>query len=152
MLAFVAGVNFPPSDSILIGDRTLNTNINHLNLATTNMASLLRFFEHAFGFRILEQHGNGNFAILSSSEGFVLTLIHDKTLIPSGYPKTFHLGFLQPDQRSVLSLYQRIVDLGFSAAEPHYLRRETLGFYVTLSDGVMVEVSTSVNQRGVTET
>lgn len=141
----------PPKRLHLIGGRTVNTTINHLNLATANVASLMRFFEGVFGFRVLEQRGNGSFAILLSGQGFVLTLMHDKTLVAAGYPKTFHLGFLQPDQGSVHSLYQRIVDLGFSVPEPHLMRGDTFGFYVTPSDGVVVEVSTSPYQRNFTE-
>lgn len=119
----------------------MNTGINHLNLATTDVARLARFFEQVFDFNRVAERGNGNLVVLTSRDGFVLTLMSDKSLSQSAYPKTFHVGILQRDKHSVLALHRRIEEFGIVAPQPGILRENAYGFYVDVSDGLTLEVS-----------
>jgi catechol-2,3-dioxygenase len=118
----------------------MNT-LNHMNLSTSDVTALAEFFHRVFDFRLVDERGAGNFAIMTSEDGFVLTLMKDKTLQEQGYPGTFHVGFLQPDQSSVQDLYARIQAIGLPVPSPGPMRANTFGFYVQAPGGIVVEVS-----------
>lgn len=121
------------------------TTLNHINLATSDVPSLTRFFETGFGFRVSKQRGNGNFAILLGSDGFVLTLMHDRTAIANPYPSAFHVGFLVSSAEIVHEHHSRLNGSGFDAPAPAILQRgggKTFGFYCNAPGGILVEVST----------
>jgi len=118
----------------------MNT-LNHLNLSTSDVAALADFFHRVFDFRMVDERGAGNFAIMSSEYGFVLTLMKDKTLREQGYPGAFHVGFLQPDRTAVQDVHARTQAIGLSAPSPGLMRENTFGFYVQAPGGVVVEVS-----------
>ncbi len=118
----------------------MNT-LNHLNLNTSDVASLADFFKRVFDFRIVAERGAGNFAILTSDDGFVLTLMKDKKLQENAYPDGFHVGFLQPDCIAVQDLHRRIQAIGLTVPSPGLMRESTFGFYVQAPGGVLVEVS-----------
>jgi hypothetical protein len=67
---------------------------NHLNLSTSDVDALANFFHRIFDFRMVYKRGAGNFAIMTSENGLVLTLMKDKTLREQGYPVGFHVEFL----------------------------------------------------------
>lgn len=117
------------------------TTLNHLNLSTSDVAALADFFHQIFDFRLIDERGAGNFAIMTSENGFVLTLMKDKTLPEQGYPRAFHLGFLQSDRNAVQKLHDRIQTIGLSIPSPGLMRENTFGFYVQAPGGVLVEVS-----------
>ncbi len=120
----------------------MNT-LNHLNLSTSDVAALANFFHRVFDFRKVDERGAGNFAIMTSENGFVLTLMSNKTLREQGYPGAFHVGFLQPDRTAVQDLHARTQAIGLSVASPELMRGNTFGFYVQAPGGVLVEVSSS---------
>jgi catechol-2,3-dioxygenase len=77
--------------------------INHTNLTTYNVPALTEFFSSVFGFEVMDKRSD-KLAVLRNSEGFLLTLMYDKSMTPEqGYPGLFHVGFLQP--RSRLSIW-----------------------------------------------
>jgi catechol-2,3-dioxygenase len=115
--------------------------LNHLNLCTLDVGSPAGFFQQVFGFRIVAEHGAGNLVIMNSEDGFVLTLMHDKSLHENSYPNIFHVGFLQANRNAVLELSARIQTLGLSAPAPGMMRGNTFGFYVLAPGGVLVETS-----------
>jgi lactoylglutathione lyase len=118
----------------------MNT-LNHLNLSTSDVASLADFFKRVFDFRIVAEHGAGNFAILISDDGFVLTLMKDKKPQENAYPGSFHVGFLQPDCIAVRDLHTRIQAISLPVPSPVLMRESTFGFYVQAPGGILVEVS-----------
>jgi len=120
------------------------TRLNHVNLAVSNVPELTRFFQQAFGFRLVAQRGVGTFSVLVGDDGFALVLSHDKSVDQDTYPKLFHVGFLVASAEEVRQQHQRITDAGFDAPVPAILRRggsPTYGFYCHAPGGVMVEVS-----------
>ena len=65
--------------------------LNHINLATSNVPELKRFFEIGFGFRLAAERGLGKFSLLLNEDGFVLALLHDKNAGAEPYPGMFHV-------------------------------------------------------------
>lgn len=120
------------------------TKLNHLNLATSNVPELTRFFQIGFGFNLIAQRGAGNFNLLEGEDGFVLALLNDKTATIQPYPATFHVGFLVASADKVREHHRRITEAGFEAPAPGLLQqggRNAYGFYCHAPGGVMVEVS-----------
>ncbi|HEV2619461.1 MAG TPA: hypothetical protein VGU23_05925, partial [Acidobacteriaceae bacterium] len=76
--------------------------------------------------------------------GFVLTLMHDKSVTGQTYPRSFHIGFFQPDQAAVEQLHARIREFGVDAPAPSVLRSNTFGFYAPAPGGILIEISTSI--------
>jgi catechol 2,3-dioxygenase-like lactoylglutathione lyase family enzyme len=111
--------------------------LNHLDLAVPDVAAAASFFESAFGFAVLETRGRDGMAILRGA-GFALVLTRD---LEAAYPKTFHIGFLQPDEQAVLDAYARIQTAGFDVPRPPAILRGSLMFYCTAPGGILVEVS-----------
>jgi len=121
------------------------TTLNHVNLATSDVPALIHFFEAGFGFHIAVQRGNGNFAVLLNSDGFVLTLMYDKTATANPYPSTFHIGFLVSSADIVHEHHARLHAAGFNPPSPTILQRgggKTFGFYCAAPGGIFVEIST----------
>ena len=129
----------------------MTTTINHINLGVTNAAKVALFFERVLAFRRSEVRGEGRLIILESSEGFVLTLMKDKTVGANAYPTTFHLGALQPDPESVVDLARISDEAGFGKCAPSVMRGNTFGFYVQLPDGIRVEISALLSKSQVSQ-
>ena len=119
--------------------------LNHTNLTTYDVPALKEFFNSFFGFQILNERGD-KLVVLRNSEGFLLTLMHDKRMTPEqGYPGLFHVGFLQPTQEAVDVMYEALRARNYMAPKPGKLQRggpPTYGFYCDAPGGVLVEVST----------
>jgi catechol-2,3-dioxygenase len=118
----------------------MNT-INQVNLSTSDLNGLAHFFAQVFDFRTTAEHPTGNFVVMTSESGFVLTLMMDNSLEEKPYPAAFHVGFLQPDCSAVLDLHTRIQAVHLPVPSPGSIRRDTFGFYVYAPGGVLVEVS-----------
>lgn len=119
--------------------------LNHTNLTTYNVSGLTEFFCSVFGFQPVDKRGD-KFAVLRNEDGFVLTLMFDKSMTPEhGYPGLFHVGFLQPTQEAVDAMHQSMSAHNYTAPKPEVLERggpPTYGFYFDAPGGVLVEVST----------
>lgn len=91
--------------------------LNHTNLAVNDVPTARQFLEQHFGLRPVGE-GHKNFAILLDDDGFVLTLMgagRDNTV---SYPKTFHIGFIQPSDADVDAINQRLKDDGLDIEAP----------------------------------
>ena len=121
--------------------------LNHLNLPTSNVPALSRFFTEAFAFRQVGVFGNDKLASLVNDEGFEMLLMHDKHLAAGEhYPTTFHTGFVVPTREEVHQRHAAILAAGFEAPAPARIDRggpPAYGFYCIPPGGVMVEVSTA---------
>ena len=119
--------------------------MNHTNLTTYNVPALTEFFCSVFDFQPLEKRGD-KLSVLRNADGFLLTLMYDKRMNPEqGYPGMFHVGFLQPTQDAVDSMYESLSARNYTAPKPAKLQRggpPTYGFYYDAPGGVMVEVTT----------
>ncbi|MDE1178817.1 MAG: VOC family protein [Edaphobacter sp.] len=119
--------------------------LNHTNLTTYDVPGLTEFFRSVFGFAVLEERA-GKMAVMRNTDGFVLTLMHDKRMTPEhGYPGMFHVGFLQPTSSEVDEVHVSLSERRYEAPQPSKLQRggpPTYGFYCNAPGGVVVEVST----------
>lgn len=112
--------------------------LNHLDLSVPDVAAAVSFFETGFGFSLLQTKGRDGMAIMNGSGGFVLVLTR---AAEPYYPKTFHIGFLQPSEEAVLAAYARVIAAGIDAPNPPSSMRGSLGFYCNVPGGILVEVS-----------
>jgi hypothetical protein len=119
---------------------------NHLNLPTSNVADLSRFFMEIFSFRQVGVFGNGKLSWLINDEGFEIILLQEKHLVAGDqYPAGFPTGFIVPSWEDVNELHAAILGAGFEAPAPDMIQRggpPAYGFYAIPPGGVTVEVST----------
>jgi catechol 2,3-dioxygenase-like lactoylglutathione lyase family enzyme len=118
--------------------------LKHLNLTTSDVASLAAFFERFFGFRRTLERGSGAFALMSNNEDFVLTLMKAKKHDPVAYPETFHVGFYVDDAAAVEAKRDELAAAGFSPGEIRDASGNGRGthFYCTAPGNVLVEIAT----------
>jgi lactoylglutathione lyase len=74
---------------------------NHVNLVVDDVPVARQFLERAFDLRPVGE-GRKNFQILLDEDGFVLTLMGVGRDNAVSYPKTFHIGFIQPSDAYAL--------------------------------------------------
>ena len=112
--------------------------INHVHLASTDVATTQAFYEHYFGFRTEHQHGKGVF--LRDASGFLIAL--DPTDQSPSFPSWFHLGFCLGSAAEVQALHRKALAGGARIvrgllAEPG----QYTSFYLADPDGCHLEVS-----------
>jgi hypothetical protein len=59
----------------------------------------------------------------------------------AAYPKTFHIGSMQPSEQAVLDAYARAVAAGVTMPDPPRFMRGSLMFYCTAPGGILLVVS-----------
>jgi len=120
--------------------------LNHLNLPTSDVTALSRFFIEVFAFWQVGVFGNGKLSWLVSGEGFEIILLQEKHLVAGDqYPPGFHTGFIVPTREDVDQRHAAILAAGFKAPGPDMIERggpPAYGFYCAPTGGVTVEVST----------
>ena len=84
--------------------------LNHLNLTVDDVQAARSFLEKHFGLR---PYGGGqkNFDVLFDDDDLVLTLIGVGRSKQVSYPKTFHIGFIQPTEADVDEINRRTVEV-----------------------------------------
>ncbi|MGG1398096.1 VOC family protein [Bacillus salipaludis] len=108
--------------------------LNHLNLTVTDVKLAKEFLEKYFDLQIKHTR-NDSFALLNDDHGLVLSLMIGSQ---ANYPKTFHIGFIQPSDDKVNKIYQRLKDDGFDVKPSQ--RAHGWTFYVQAPGGFTVEV------------
>lgn len=111
--------------------------LNHLNLTVNDVQAARVFLEKHFGLRPSGE-GQKNFDVLFDDDDMVLTLIGVGRSKQVSYPKTFHIGFIQPTEAAVDELHARLKADGFDADPP--ARSHAWSFYVKAPGGFVVEV------------
>src|ERR1700692_2947045 len=97
--------------------------MNHTNLTTYNVPALTEFFCSVFGFQLIKKRTD-KLSVLRNAEGFLLTLMYDKRMTPEqGYPRMFHIGFLQPTQQAVDLMHDDFSARNYPAPKPAKLQR-----------------------------
>jgi lactoylglutathione lyase len=91
--------------------------LNHVNLTVDDVPAARRFLEGYFGL-LPAGEGHKNFDMLVDDEGFVLTLMGVGRANAVRYPKTFHIGFIQPSDAHVDEINQRLKEDGFDIEPP----------------------------------
>ncbi|MER8510946.1 VOC family protein [Mesorhizobium sp. M0199] len=119
---------------------------NHINLVTTEVAGLARFFTSHFGFEFVAVRGKDAFAVLRGIDGFILNLMKPGKGEPASYPDGFHVGFFVGKPEFVHAKRAGLADAGLQPGEVQQLMRgriQSTTFYCHAPGGVLVEVSAS---------
>lgn len=112
--------------------------LNHLDLPVPDVAATRRFFEAHFGFRHLETKGRDGLSILQDDAGLVLVI--SRAGEGEGFPRQFHIGFLQRDEAAVRSLHERFSMAGLDVSPVSAMRGGVM-FYGHAPGGILFEVS-----------
>ncbi len=91
--------------------------LNHINLTVDDVPAARQFLERHFGLRPAGD-GHKNFDKLFDDDGLTLTLMGVGASNAVSYPKTFHLGFIQPSAADVDELHRRLVADGLDVEPP----------------------------------
>lgn len=110
---------------------------NHLNLPVPDLDEAVEFLTTHFGMREVGRRKDF-LAVLLDEAGFVLAVSKDAS---PGYPKIFHVGFLQESKEDVETVYQRLTNAGVKVKGTPGPVHGSYGFYFTALGGVMFEVS-----------
>ncbi|MGG1168482.1 MULTISPECIES: VOC family protein [Bacillus cereus group] len=118
--------------------------LNHLNLCVDDLSEARHFFETFFDFQFLEQKGKA-LVVMSDENGFILVLSDPKAFKGNKdvtYPEAFHIGFLVETSSEVDRAFNRLVAGGIEIdKEPYTMRGSSYGFYFTMFNGLLIEVS-----------
>ncbi|MEH7347422.1 VOC family protein [Gottfriedia acidiceleris] len=118
--------------------------LNHLNLCVDDLSEARHFFETFFDFQFLEQKGKA-LVVMSDENGFILVLSDPKAFKGNkdiSYPEAFHIGFLVDTSSEVDQAYDRLIAGGIEIdKEPYTMRGNSYGFYFTVFNGLLIEVS-----------
>ncbi|WP_102127457.1 VOC family protein [Deinococcus planocerae] len=110
-------------------------NLNHVNLAVTDVGATVSLLETYFGLR-RTRLVTGDMAFLRDDGGALISLFREDDVI---YPPMFHIGFTRETVEEVDEVYRRLVEGGFHPQAP----REDHGrwtFYFMTPGGFTVEV------------
>jgi lactoylglutathione lyase len=114
----------------------MDVNLNHHNLAVSNVAETRAFLERYLKLRCERPHDS--LSILTDDAGFVLTLMKSSDKDAVAYPENFHLGFYV-DESTVQTIHEEMCIAGINVGEITTIRRGTM-FYVTSPGGILIEV------------
>ncbi|PFK43242.1 glyoxalase [Bacillus cereus] len=118
--------------------------LNHLNLCVDDLSEARHFFETFFDFQFIEQKGKA-LVVMSDENGFILVLSDPKAFKggkTATYPEAFHIGFLVETSSEVDQAYNRLVAGGIEIDKaPYAMRGNSYGFYFTVFNGLLIEVS-----------
>ncbi|PEQ06944.1 VOC family protein [Bacillus toyonensis] len=118
--------------------------LNHLNLCVDDLLEARHFFETFFDFQFLEQKGKA-LVVMSDESGFILVLSDPKAFKGNKdvtYPEAFHIGFLVETTNEVDKSNNRLVAGGIEIDKaPYVMRGSSYGFYFTMFNGLLIEVS-----------
>jgi catechol 2,3-dioxygenase-like lactoylglutathione lyase family enzyme len=112
--------------------------LNHVNLTVEDVPAARDFLARHFGLRP-EGEGHKNFGMLIDDAGLVLTLMGVGETNEVVYPKTFHLGFILPDEASVNDLHASLRADGFAAEAPSR-QHGAWGFSIQAPGGFRIAV------------
>ncbi len=118
--------------------------LNHLNLAVTDVGETRRFFETFFEFKCMDNKGADALAVLEGQGGFTLVLSNlDQGNVPV-YPKDFHIGFTLESHEQVQAVFERLQSAGINLSHQPREMRGSLIFYCHILDTILLEVSCPV--------
>lgn len=91
--------------------------LNHLHLTVDDVPATRQLLERHFGLRPCGK-AHKNFDMLLDDEGLVLTLLGAGRSNTVSYPKTFHIGFIQPTDAHVDEIHRRLREDGYDVEAP----------------------------------
>ena len=112
--------------------------LNHVNLTVDDVPAARASLEKYFG---MHPYGEGqkNFDVLFDDDDLVLTLIGAGRSKRVSYPKTFHIGFIQPTEADVDEVNRRLREDGLEIDKPSR-QHGAWTFYFEAPGGFTIEV------------
>ncbi|WP_010494330.1 VOC family protein [Paenibacillus elgii] len=113
--------------------------LTHLNLCVNDLSEATDFFQHLFGFQLLDQKGDA-LAVMSDGEGFTLVLSRfgEETVT---YPKDFHIGFYVETMAEVDEFHAKLAAANIPTEHGPRKMRGGYTLYFTALGGVLFEVT-----------
>ena len=112
--------------------------LNHIDLQVPDVQQCAVFFERYFGFALRTSRTTPAIAVLDDGDGFVLVLQRKQD--DERFPDGFHVGFLVPEEQTVLDFQRRAREDGLPVSDPQRNGRGLL-VYCRTPFGFLVEVS-----------
>jgi lactoylglutathione lyase len=112
--------------------------LNHVNLTVDDVPATRALLEKHFGMRPYGE-GRRNFDVLFDDDDLVLTLIGAGRRNKVSYPQTFHIGFIQPSEKAVDEVNERLREDGFDI-DPPSRQHGAWTFYFEAPGGFTIEV------------
>lgn len=115
--------------------------LNHLNLTVPHVETTRLFFETYFNFQCVDLKGDHLLAVLTGTDGFILTLMSE-TFNKNGvssYPQGFHFGFILDSKEEVDALYERLKESKLPIEHAPGKIRNSYGFYFYF-DNLFIEI------------
>jgi lactoylglutathione lyase len=119
--------------------------LNHIHLTVDDVPAARQFLQRHFGLRPVGE-GHKNFDMLLDDDGLVLTLIGVGRENTVSYPKTFHIGFIQPTDLDVNEINQRLKDDGLDV-DPPSRQHGAWSFAFQAPGGFTIAVRSEVDQQ-----
>ena len=113
--------------------------MNHINLAVTDVVAARTFLETYFGLRCVAAPAPDTIVLLTDEIGCMVALSNFKKSDVVAYPPTFHVGFMQPSREAVDAIHTRLSGDGIAVGP----RKEFHGawtFYFKAPGGFTIEV------------
>lgn len=117
--------------------------LNHMNLAVDDVPAARQFLERSFDLRPVGE-GHKNFVILLDDDGFALTLMGVGRFKTASYPKTFHIGFIQPTDADVNAVHQRLTGEGLTVDSPSH-RHGAWSFSFQAPGGLTIVIRSAID-------
>jgi len=119
--------------------------LQHINLATSDVAALAAFFERFFGFTPYAARGDA-LVVLRNKEDFILTVMRGKKGEPADYPANFHIGFYYDAAAEVEAKHAELTAAGLNPSKIASMDRgggvRVPHFYCNAPGDVVVEICT----------
>ena len=122
--------------------------MNHVNLAVTDVSAARAFLETYFGLRCLVAPEPDTIVVLSDESGCIVALSNFKKGDAVVYPSGFHIGFMQPSREAVDAIHARLSGDGI-AVGPCKEFHGAWTFYFKAPGGFTVEVGHQQAMDGV---
>lgn len=114
--------------------------LNHLNLTVTDVGAAKSFLQKYFGLTAESRAPDDErFCLLRDDDDMAIALMRGAPNADVTYPRTFHIGFVQPTEKTVDAINQRLVDDGYDVRPPRRFHGSWT-FYLTAPGGIAVEV------------
>jgi catechol 2,3-dioxygenase-like lactoylglutathione lyase family enzyme len=111
-----------------------------MNLVVPDVSATANFFAKHFGFEIRPSRTD-LLMILQGSGDFVLVISNLPNTTTYDYPNDFHIGFYQPDQQEVDTLFTKLkADNVAVGLQPRNIR-DRYGFYFYAPGKILVEIT-----------
>ena len=115
--------------------------LDHIDLATPDLAATRDFFTRVMGFRTVAEPAPGWISVLRGDGGPTVVLSRERETGARTYPEGFHVGFQLESEDAVRAFHARLLALGDVEVrgEPSH-QHGSFAFYFIAPGGVLTEI------------